>query len=88
MSPTLTDTAARIEAFIRREAAVADDDVHFTRRVNLFDTGYLDSLTIVALTVHIEEALGVPISDTDLFDARFATIEGMAELITQRARRE
>ncbi|MDQ0773037.1 acyl carrier protein [Streptomyces aurantiacus] len=42
----------------------------------------------MALTVHIEEALGIPISDTDLFDARFATIEGMAELITQRARRK
>ncbi|MFD7916777.1 acyl carrier protein [Streptomyces sp. NPDC059752] len=68
MTVTREDTATRIEAFIRREAAVADDDPGFTRQVNLFDTGYLDSLTIVALTVHIEETLGVPLSDTDLFD--------------------
>ncbi|MFK0017327.1 acyl carrier protein [Streptomyces sp. NPDC091027] len=86
MTFTLADTAACIEAFIRREAAVADDDPGFTRQANLFDCGYLDSLTVVALTVHIEESLGVPLSDTDLFDPRFATINGMAELITQHGR--
>lgn len=88
MSFTLADAATRIEEFIRREAAVADDDPGFTRQVNLFDTGYLDSLTLVALTVHVEEVLGVPITDDDLFDPRFATIDGMAELIAQQARRE
>lgn len=88
MNITLADAATRIEAFIRREAAVADDDPTFTRQVNLFDTGYLDSLTVVALTVHVEEAFGVPITDDDLFDPRFATIDGMAKLITQQPRRE
>ncbi|MDH6522332.1 acyl carrier protein [Streptomyces sp. SAI-090] len=87
MSPSPADTAASIEAFIRREAAVADDDPCFGRQVNLFDAGYLDSLTVVALTVHIEEALGTPISDIDLFDPRFATIDGMAELVAERAGR-
>ncbi|MBT2511210.1 acyl carrier protein [Streptomyces sp. ISL-98] len=82
MSLTPIHAAAEIEAFIRREAAVADDDPHFTQQVNLFDTGYLDSLTVVALTVHIEECLGVTIGDTDLFDPRSATIEGMTDLIT------
>ncbi|MFG2783789.1 acyl carrier protein [Streptomyces prunicolor] len=87
MSTSPADAAASIEAFIRREAVVADDDHGFSRQVNLFDTGYLDSLTAVALTVHIEESLGTPISDTDLFDPRFATIDGMAELVAEHASR-
>jgi len=62
MSPSPAETAASIEAFIRRAASVADDDPGFSRKVNLFDAGYLDSLTVVALTVHIEEALSTPIS--------------------------
>ncbi|WP_416969353.1 acyl carrier protein [Streptomyces sp. 4F14] len=61
------------------------DDPSFSRQVNLFDTGYLDSLTVVALSVHIEENLGTPISDTDLFDPRFATIDGIAELVAEHA---
>ncbi len=87
MSPSPADTAASIEAFIRREASVADDDPGFGRQVSLFDAGYLDSLTVVALTVHIDEALSTPISDSDLFDPRFATINGMAELVAERAGR-
>ncbi|OON82196.1 acyl carrier protein [Streptomyces tsukubensis] len=84
MNSTPADrAAAHIEAFIRREAAVAADDPDFTRQVNLFDTGYLDSLTVVALTVYVEQVLGVQIADTDLFDPAFATIEGMAGLITR-----
>ncbi|MFF5781840.1 acyl carrier protein [Streptomyces virginiae] len=85
MALSPADAATHIETFIRREAAVADDDPGFTRQVHLFDTGYLDSLTVVALTVHVEEVLGVSITDADLFDTRFATIDGIAELITQRA---
>jgi len=42
---------------------------------------------MVALTVHIEEVLGIPISDTDLFNPRFTTIDGMAELVAERAGR-
>jgi acyl carrier protein len=85
MSFTRANTSASIEKFIRREAAVADDDPHFTRQVNLFDAGYLDSLTVVALTVHIEDVLDVAISESDMFDARFASIDGIAELIAHHA---
>jgi acyl carrier protein len=88
MSFTHAETTAQIEAFIRREAAVAKGDPGFTREVNLFDAGYLDSLTVVALTVHLEDVFGIPITDSDLFDPRFATIDGMAELITQQPRPE
>ncbi|GGS29598.1 hypothetical protein Snoj_26050 [Streptomyces nojiriensis] len=88
MSLTPAETAARIGAFIRREAAVAEDDPGPTREANLFGTGCLDSLTVVALTVHIEDVFGVPISDCDLFDPPFATINGMAELIARQPRPE
>nr|WP_159059412.1 hypothetical protein [Streptomyces antibioticus] len=35
----------------------------------------------------MEEVPGISISDTDLFDPRFAAIDGMVELVAERAGR-
>jgi acyl carrier protein len=78
---------AAIEKHVRVIGRVADDDTRFGRSVDLFDAGYLDSLGIVALTGFIEDTFGVDLSEADLFDPRFTTIAGMAEIIASRRSR-
>jgi len=73
-----------IEQYIRAIGRVADDDMQFGRLVELFDAGYVDSLGIVALTGFIEDTFGVELTEEDLFDHRFTTITGMAEIIASR----
>ncbi len=73
-----------IERFVRVIGRVADDDMQFGRSVELFDAGYVDSLGIVALTAFLEDTFGVTLTEEDLFDPRFTTIAGMAEIVISR----
>ena len=76
--------AALIEDLIRIVGNVATDDGGFDRNVDLFDAGYLDSLSLVSLTTYIEETFPLTITEDDLFDPAFTTIAGMAHLIASR----
>ncbi|HEX9033459.1 MAG TPA: acyl carrier protein [Streptosporangiaceae bacterium] len=75
---------ALIEDFIRIAGSVASDDSGFDRHVDLFDAGYLDSLSLVSLTTYIEETFLFTLTEDDLFDPGFTTIAGMAHLIMTR----
>ncbi len=44
---------------------------------HLFDFGYVDSLTAVLLTAHLEERYGVRLEEMDLLE-RFTTLEQLA----------
>ncbi|MBZ6093504.1 acyl carrier protein [Streptomyces olivaceus] len=79
-------TADRVERFVRREGSVADDDPDFTRQVDLFRAGYLDSLGIVHLIAYLEREFGVRLGDDDLADPGFATIDGITALLDRAAR--
>jgi acyl carrier protein len=48
---------------------------------DLFETGYLDSLSFVSLLVHIEEEFGVQIDLKDLDLNRFQSIASIAAFI-------
>ncbi|MFG1928814.1 acyl carrier protein [Cryptosporangium sp. NPDC048952] len=76
--------ALAIENFVRNAGAVAIDDASLTRTTHLFDAGYVDSVTLVALSVFIEETFNVPVDEHDLFDPGFTTIGGMAKLVSSR----
>ncbi|TMR22440.1 acyl carrier protein [Nonomuraea turkmeniaca] len=87
-APTTFEAVAdAIEHFVRQHAIVADDDHGFNREVDLFDTGYIDSLGLVTLTSHLECTFEVTLSEEDLFHEDFATIDGMARLIVARRHR-
>lgn len=73
-----------IERFVRDVGRVDADDGEFSRTIELFDSGYLDSLGTVALTAFIEETFAITLIEEDLFDPRFTTIAGMAEIIASR----
>lgn len=61
-----------------------EGDPAFGREVDLFDLGYVDSAGIVALVAWIEERYDLELSEDDLFDERFTTVDGIAAIIAAR----
>jgi acyl carrier protein len=66
---------------VRQISRVPDAESDLTHHLELHDTGYLDSLGIVALTAQIEQTFGITLAEEDLFDPRFTTISGIATII-------
>lgn len=52
--------------------------------MDYFEAGWLTSMEVVEFVTEIEQQFGMQFSDRDLQDARFVTIAGLAELITER----
>lgn len=76
------EVADRIEAFVRRQFAVSPDDARFSRTVDLFEMGYVDSIGFAELLDFAQQAFGVEIPEGDLLSDAFSTIDGMADIIT------
>jgi acyl carrier protein len=70
-----------VEKFIRQRFAVPQTDTRFTREVDLWDNGYVDSLGVVELIAFLEQRVGVKLPTSVLFDPEFKTIEGIARLL-------
>lgn len=75
--------ATQIETFIRSHFRVAPRDTRFSRRAPLFDLGYVDSVGVVELIDFISRSFHVKVPDDVLLADEFATIDGMAEVITR-----
>lgn len=75
-------TQADLERCIRDIGRILPTDSDFGQNSELFESGYLDSLGIVALTTYIEQHFSVTLTEQHLFDPRFTTIAGIAEIIT------
>ncbi len=73
--------ATELESFIREQFQVEDDDAFFSREVNLWEEGYVDSAGVVEVIAHLEETYSVKIPKKLLFDPGFTCIDGMAERI-------
>ena len=84
MATSRSSIAATIERFIRETAEIPEEDSEFTRIAQLFDAGYVDSLGVVTLMEFIESFFGIELAEEDLFAERFATIDGMSEIIADR----
>lgn len=52
--------------------------------INYFDESWMDSYQFIALIGDIEEELGVSFSQEDLESEKFATIQGINELIVEK----
>ena len=72
---------AELERYIRAHFAVPSDDDLFTRAVNLWEEGYVDSTGVVEVLAYIEQTWQIIIPDEVLFDPEFTSIAGMAKLI-------
>jgi acyl carrier protein len=82
--PTWANIEEELEKVVREIGAISSDDTTFSQHSELFDSGYLDSLGIVSLTTRIEQQFRIALSEENLFDTRFATIAGIAEIIRSK----
>jgi acyl carrier protein len=70
-----------IEAFIRSEGQLADDEV-LDHDEELFAAGYLDSLGVLRLVRFVEATFGVTLTDEDLLSPGFTTVDGLSLIVT------
>jgi acyl carrier protein len=73
-----------IEEFLQRELKVDPSDPLFTREVDLFDAGYVDSIGFAELLGFIQERYGVDVPEEDLLSDDFSTIDGIAAVVRRR----
>ena len=81
MTADLETIASELEAFLRRSFLIPDDDARFTRTVNLWEEGYVDSAGVVETIVHLERRWEVRLPDEVVFDPRFNHVAGIAGLV-------
>jgi acyl carrier protein len=77
--------AASLEHFIREQFQVAANDSHFSRRVHLWDSGYVDSIGVTEVIAFLEGTFHVTVPDEALFSPEFVHIEGIARIVCDLA---
>jgi acyl carrier protein len=82
---TYDDIVHRIEAFVRIQYSVSTDDSGFSRDVDLFNLGYVDSIGLAELLGFINASFKVKINDDDLLSDEFSNIHGIAKIVCRRA---
>jgi acyl carrier protein len=75
--------AIELESYIRDRFAVRPDDLLFSRHVNLWDEGYVDSTGLVEVIAFLESTFDAVLPDEALFSPEFRTITGIAALVAQ-----
>jgi acyl carrier protein len=78
---TTSEIAEEIARFVVMAGCIQEGETGFSRSVDLFDAGYLDSLGVVRLIAFIEERYAIELGAAELTDQRFTTIDGMAEIL-------
>ncbi|MGH4019211.1 MAG: acyl carrier protein [Pseudonocardiaceae bacterium] len=81
---TQDEIADRLEAFVRTQYSIGADDPGFTREVDLFDLGYVDSIGLVELLTFINANFEVEVEDDDLLSDEFSNIHGMAKIVCRQ----
>jgi len=76
-----SEVAEILERFVRAEGRVLDEDPDFNRDVDLFTSGYLDSLGTMHLISYIEREFTVELGDDMLADPSFSTVAGISSLV-------
>jgi acyl carrier protein len=79
----LSEVEERIERFIREQFAVSVADPHFDRSVDLFETGYVDSVGVVELLAFLNEEFGVEVPENLLLSEDFTYVNGIARIVSK-----
>jgi acyl carrier protein len=80
-----SEIESAVEAYVRAEGEVPPDDPRFTRDVDLFELGYIDSVAFVSLVTWLESSYGIELTEAYLLDERFNTIAGISAVVADRA---
>lgn len=79
---TSEEIAVSLESFVREQFQVPEDDSFFTRELNLWEEGYIDSPGVIEVIAFLEETFSVTIPQETLFLPDFTCIRGMAKAIS------
>jgi acyl carrier protein len=78
-SPEAVETTAGvIESFVRERFQIPPSDDLFSRQVNLWEEGYVDSLGVVEVIEFLERRFAVKLPEEVIFDPDFTSIDGIA----------
>ena len=80
---TTETVASELEAFVRHQFAVADENPHFVRSANLWEEGFVDSTGVVEVIAFLEHRFDITLPDEVLFDPDFTSIEGIADCVVR-----
>ena len=82
IAPETAEAVARdIERFLRERFQIANDETGFTRTVNLWEEGYVDSLGVVEVIAFLEQRFGVTVPREIVFAPDFTSIDGIARFV-------
>jgi acyl carrier protein len=73
----------RVEEFIRSNFSISPTDPVFEREADLFEGGYVDSVGVVELLEFLSTEFGVEIPDDDLLTDEFASVGGIARIVSR-----
>jgi acyl carrier protein len=85
--PDVEAIASDLEAFLRQSFLIPEDDLRFTRSVNLWEEGYVDSAGVVETIVHLEQRWNIHLPEELVFDPRFTHVDGIAQVVDAHLRR-
>jgi acyl carrier protein len=75
-----------VRQFLAKELRVDVNDPDFKDDVNLFDSGFLDSLGFATLITHLEGRYDVRFEPHELFGEGMMTLDGLARTLETRRR--
>lgn len=75
------DIAAKVEQFIRSRFRVLETDSLFSHDVDLFDSGYVDSVGVVEMISFLEATFEIKVPEDSLFSDEFTTIDGISKIV-------
>jgi acyl carrier protein len=70
-----------IERFVRERFQIPSGDTHFTRSINLWEEGYVDSLGVVEVLAFLEQRFLVKLPEEVVFSPEFTSIDEIARFI-------
>ena len=79
----VSDVQDRIERFVRNKFSISDGDPHFDRTIDLFESGYVDSVGVVELLAFLNEEFGVEVPENLLLSEDFTSVNGIARIVEQ-----
>jgi acyl carrier protein len=82
-APDSTEKAAcEIETFVRDRFQIPAEDDLFSRHINLWEEGYVDSLGVVEVIEFLERHFQIKLPEEVIFAPDFTSIDGIARYVS------
>ena len=79
------EIADDLERFLRESFQIPPDDAFFSRSVNLWEEGYVDSPGVLEVLGYLESRWRVQIPKEALFRPEFTCVDGIARVVAALA---